>query len=148
MIAAAVFDLFGTLLDIGSLAAFATPIVGAEHAGTLVGRWREKQLAYAFAASLMRRYEDFDAITARALDFALASLGISLDARARTTLCDGWLELRPYPDAISALESLRSRRLPAAVLTNGTRYRKACFARERARRIPRRSLERRGSAGV
>ena len=119
-IRAAVFDLFGTLLDISSLASFCAPIVGSERADEFVRLWRDKQIAYSFAASLMERYEDFDAITSRALDYALGSLGSSPSAASRATLAGAWLELRPYSDATVGLEALRSRRIRTAVLTNGT----------------------------
>jgi 2-haloacid dehalogenase len=117
---AVVFDLFGTLLDITSLRTLVETLLGKKNAEALVQRWRDKQIAYAFAATLMDRYDDFDVLTARALDYALAALEIEADAQTRTKLCDGWLELRPYPDATLTLEALRSRGMRVAVLTNGT----------------------------
>ena len=119
-VGAVVFDLFGTLLDISSLRTIVATLVGKEHAETLVARWREKQIAYAFAISLMGRYADFDELTSLALDYALAVLHISPQQEIRRKLCDAWLELRPYPDATLALEALRSRGVRTAVLTNGT----------------------------
>jgi len=117
---AVVFDLFGTLLDITSLRTLVATMFGKKGADALVQRWRDKQIAYSFAATLMDRYEDFDSITARALDYVLASLAIDADKDMRTKLCDGWLELRPYPDATLALEAFRSKGVRTAVLTNGT----------------------------
>jgi 2-haloacid dehalogenase len=117
---AVVFDLFGTLLDIASLRTLVANVLGKKNADAFVQRWRDKQIAYSFAATLMDRYDDFDTITARSLDYVLASLQIDVDADTRTKLCDGWLELRPYPDATLALEALRSRGTRTAVLTNGT----------------------------
>jgi 2-haloacid dehalogenase len=119
-VGAVVFDLFGTLLDISSLSPIAATLLGAAHAPALVERWRQKQIAYAFAASLMNRYTDFDDITALALDYALASLQLNPERSVRAKLCDAWLELLPYPDATLALEALRSRGARTAVLTNGT----------------------------
>jgi len=117
---AVVFDLFGTLLDIASVRRIAATLIGEEKAGALVPRWRDKQIAYSFAASLMNRYIDFDRVTALALDYSLAEIGANLDAAAQRTLCDGWLSLQPHPDATLALEAVRSRSKRAAVLTNGT----------------------------
>jgi 2-haloacid dehalogenase len=117
---AVIFDLFGTLLEITSLRALAGTLVGEKNADELVARWRDKQIAYSFAATLMNRYEDFDAITARALDYVLPLLKIEADAEMRRKLCDGWLEMRPYPDATLTLEALRSRGVRTATLTNGT----------------------------
>ena len=117
---AVIFDLFGTLLDISSLGATVANIIGKEKSEELVRRWRDKQIAYAFACTLMDRYENFDAITASALDYVLAALQVDADRAARTELCDAWLALRPYPDATLALEALRSRKKRTVVLTNGT----------------------------
>lgn len=117
---AVVFDLFGTLLDIASLRATVANVIGDQQAGELVKRWREKQIAYAFASTLMDRYQDFDAITAIALDYVLDELQVGLADEGRKRLCDAWLELRPYRDATLVLEALRSRGKRSAVLTNGT----------------------------
>ena len=117
---AVIFDLFGTLLDIASLRSVAVTILGEERAAQLIPCWRDKQIAYSFAATLMDRYVDFDTLTSLALDYALAFVGASLESDARRMLADGWLSLRPHPDATLALEGLRSRGMRTAVLTNGT----------------------------
>lgn len=117
---AVVFDLFGTLLDIASVRSIASTLLGEAKAAELVPRWRDKQIAYSFAATLMGKYLDFDAVTALALDYSLAAIGARLDEAGRQTLCSGWLDLTPYDDATLALEALRSRGIRAAVLTNGT----------------------------
>jgi len=117
---AVVFDLFGTLLDISSLTGTVGNVIGTEKASELVQRWRDKQIAYAFASTLMDRYQDFDVLTALALDYALAALRVTADEEARRHLCDAWFELQPYPDATLALEAFRSRGKRTVVLTNGT----------------------------
>lgn len=117
---AVIFDLFGTLLNIASLRNVAATIVGADVAEQLVPRWRDKQISYSFAATLMNRFVDFDSITSLALDYSLALVGSAPDARARRALVDAWLSLEPHPDATLALEALRSRGVRCAVLTNGT----------------------------
>jgi 2-haloacid dehalogenase len=117
---AVIFDLFGTLLDIASLRSIAVAILGDERAAQLIPRWRDKQISYSFAATLMDRYVDFDTVTSLALDYALASVGATLESEARRALADGWFSLRPHPDATLALEALRSRGVRTAVLTNGT----------------------------
>ena len=117
---AVVFDLFGTLLDITSLRTLVGTMLGKQNAEAVVQRWRDKQIGYSWTATLMDRYEDFDILTARALNYTLAALEIEADAETRTKLCDGWLELRPYPDATLTLEALRSRGMRTATLTNGT----------------------------
>lgn len=115
---AIVFDLFGTLLDIASLQVAAATYV--DDAAAFVATWREKQIAYAFAATIMNRYEHFDDLTVRALRYAAARHGLGANDRAWEALADEWQRVRPYDDAPAALGQLRERGLPCAVLTNGT----------------------------
>jgi 2-haloacid dehalogenase len=115
---AIVFDLFGTLLDIASLrsaAARYTP-----DAAAFVATWREKQLSYAFAATIMDRYEDFDALTLRALRYAIARHGVTIEPDDIQTLSAQWRAARPFDDAAPALAELRESGSRCAVLTNGT----------------------------
>jgi len=116
--AAAVFDLFGTLLDIASLHAVAAGVTSDP--GAFVTSWREKQIAYTFASAIMGLHEDFDAITARALAFTAAKYGVTLDLLRRKRLIDAWFDLQPYDDAVPALRALRAAGIRCAVLTNGT----------------------------
>jgi 2-haloacid dehalogenase len=115
---AIVFDLFGTLLDIASLQAAAAQYTSDPAA--LVATWREKQIGYAFAGTIMNRYEDFDALTLRALEYAAARHGLDSADRAWSALADHWQRVRPYPDATPALALLRGSAMRCAVLTNGT----------------------------
>ncbi len=115
---AVVFDLFGTLLDVASLASAAAAI--STDPASLVATWREKQLAYAFAATIMDRYADFDELTERALQYAVQRHGIETDATALAGLAGAWQQLAPYSDVHAALRALRERGIRCAVLTNGT----------------------------
>jgi 2-haloacid dehalogenase len=115
---AIVFDLFGTLLDIASLRTAAARYTSDPAA--FVGTWREKQLGYAFAATIMDRYEDFDALTARALAYAAARHGLSATDRDWERLAAQWRRLAPYADAPAALTALRAAGAACAILTNGT----------------------------
>ncbi len=116
--AAVVFDLFGTLLDIASLRAAAARHVA--DAAAFVAAWREKQLAYAFAATIMDRYEDFDALTVRALRYAAARYDVKFEGRELEDLAAEWQRAQPFEDARPALAELREAGLRCAVLTNGT----------------------------
>src|SRR4051812_31091656 len=108
----AAFDLYGTLLDVGGLAAQLTPWVGNE-AQALLARWREAQLERSWRAT---PYEPWDVVTARALE----EVAPRLDAATRAKMCATWLALPAHPDARQALESLRRARVRTAVLSNGT----------------------------
>jgi len=117
---AIVFDLYGTLMRIDSLAD-AAKAAGAPDPAAFVAQWRQKQIEYTWCLSLMQDYRDFDTLTARALDFACAQTSLTLDADARRSLADAWLTVTPYDDVAPTLRTLRKRDVPLAVLTNGVR---------------------------
>jgi len=62
--------------------------------------------------------EDFAAITAHALEYAVAQLMAPLDAAGRQQLLDAYRHLAPFPDAHDALAALAPR--PRWILSNGT----------------------------
>jgi 2-haloacid dehalogenase len=119
---ALVFDAYGTLFDVQSVAALAERIF-PHHGEQLAQAWRRKQLEYSWLQSLMlspvQRREDFAALTAHALDHAVEALGLALQPSLRHRLLDAYLDLSPYPDAARALAELAP--LPRVVLSNGTR---------------------------
>ena len=113
-----VFDAYGTLFDVHSIAAQAERLA-PQHGAALSQLWRTKQLEYTWLQSLMERREDFAAVTAHALDYAIAALVLPLDAAARRSLLDAYLQLSPFADARVTLERLAPR--PRWILSNGTR---------------------------
>jgi 2-haloacid dehalogenase len=115
-VTAVVFDLYGTLLNVASVEAACTSVVADAHAFT--GLWRQKQLEYTWLRAVMGRYEDFEAVTAAALDYTITRVGASVSPEARRHLLDAWLAVPPYAEAAPALDRLRPR--PLAVLSNGT----------------------------
>ncbi len=116
-----VFDAYGTLFDVHSIAALAEELAPRQ-GGILSQLWRTKQLEYSWLQSLMlsptRARDDFSALTEKALDYALSQLGIALDASGRARLLDGYRHLAPCSDAAAALEVLAPR--PRWILSNGT----------------------------
>jgi 2-haloacid dehalogenase len=117
-----VFDAYGTLFDVDSLAVLAEEL--APRNGAALSRlWRSKQLEYSWLQSLMASpahpREDFTALTAHALDYASAALVLSLDATARQRLLDAYAHLSPFPDALETLRALAPRQ--RIILSNGTR---------------------------
>jgi|SRR5689334_3823127 len=119
---ALVFDAYGTLFDVQSVASVAERLFPGR--GDALSRlWRSKQLEYSWLQSLMlsatQRREDFAAITAHALDHAGEALKLALTPAARHRLLDAYLDLSPYPDAAPALAALAP--TPRVVLSNGTR---------------------------
>ena len=116
--AAFVFDAYGTLFDFAGAISQRRDTL-RDRADTLMNRWREKQLQYAWLRSLQDRYADFEQVTADALDYALDSLGIR-DSRLRDELLG--LSFTPplYPDALGALTRLRAAEMRVLILSNGT----------------------------
>jgi 2-haloacid dehalogenase len=117
-----VFDAYGTLFDVHSVVTLAEQLAPRQGA-VLSQLWRTRQLEYTWLASLMLSptyaREDFSALTARALDYALSQLMIPLDAADRQRLLDAYRTLAPFPDAHDALAELAPR--PRWILSNGTR---------------------------
>jgi 2-haloacid dehalogenase len=118
---ALVFDAYGTLFDVHSVTALAETL--APGRGTALSQlWRTKQLEYTWLTALMispaAPRADFAAVTAQALDFALAALVIDLGAVDRKRLQDAYLTLAPFPDVPATLGLLAPR--PRWILSNGT----------------------------
>ena len=117
-VGALVFDAYGTLFDVHSVTALAEELVPGRGAA-LSQLWRAKQLEYTWLGSLMAvPRADFAAVTAQALDYALAALGIDLGGAERARFQEAYLELAPFPDAAPTLERLAPR--PRWILSNGT----------------------------
>jgi 2-haloacid dehalogenase len=114
---AVVFDAYGTLLDVHAAASRHSARLGAQ-AAAVSTIWRAKQLEYSWILSATGDYEDFSAITARALDTALAAHGVE-DASLRTDLLAAYRTLDAYPDAATTLAALRRSGRATAILSNG-----------------------------
>ncbi|MFL6820324.1 MAG: haloacid dehalogenase type II [Bradyrhizobium sp.] len=117
MIKAVVFDAYGTLYDIQSVANV-TEETFPGYGDIITQIWRIKQLEYSWLRSLMRRYQDFSAITRDSLVYTLRVLGLEHDSAVLDRIMDKYLHLGLYPDAISTLRSIGGRKL--AILSNGS----------------------------
>jgi 2-haloacid dehalogenase len=116
-IKAVVFDAYGTLFDIQSVASI-TEEVFPGYGEIITQIWRIKQLEYTWLRSLMRRYEDFSVITRDSLTYTLRCLGLPSDPAAFERIMDKYLHLDLYPDARATLEAMHGRKL--AILSNGS----------------------------
>lgn len=115
-IKAVVFDAYGTLYDIQSVAAV-TEEAFPGYGEIITQVWRIKQLEYTWLRSLMRRYQDFSVITRDSLAYTLRCLGLEYDEDAFERIMDKYLHLDLYPDALATLAAMRGRKL--AILSNG-----------------------------
>lgn len=116
-IKAVVFDAYGTLYDVQSVAAV-TEEAFPGYGEVITQVWRIKQLEYTWLRSLMRRYEDLSVITRDSLAYTLNLLGLEYDGAAFERIMDKYLHLDLYPDAMAALAAMRDRKL--AILSNGS----------------------------
>jgi 2-haloacid dehalogenase len=116
-IKAVVFDAYGTLYDIQSVASV-TEETFPGYGEIVTQIWRIKQLEYTWLRSLMRRYQDFSVITRDSLAYTLRVLGLKHDGDAFERIMEKYLQLDLYPDATAALEAMRNRKL--AILSNGS----------------------------
>lgn len=132
-IRAVVFDAYGTLFDVAGAARAAAAEPGGAALATLWPRlaedWRRKQLEYTWLRAVMREHADFAAVTADALDWALAAAGLAETSQAETRQAEAALrarllalydELPAYPEVPAMLARLKAAGLPAAILSNGT----------------------------
>ena len=116
-IKAVVFDAYGTLYDIQSVAAV-TEQAFPGYGEIITQIWRIKQLEYTWLRSLMRRYEDFSAVTRESLAYTLKVLGLKNDADVFERIMEKYLHLDLYPDAAATLAAMPGRKL--AILSNGS----------------------------
>jgi 2-haloacid dehalogenase len=116
-IKAVVFDAYGTLYDIQSVAAV-TEEAFPGYGEIITQVWRIKQLEYTWLRSLMRRYQDFSTVTRDSLAYTLRCLGLTYDDAAFARIMDKYLHLDLYSDALAALAAMKDRKL--AILSNGS----------------------------
>jgi 2-haloacid dehalogenase len=114
---AVVFDAYGTLYDIQSVAAI-TERAFPGYGEIVTQIWRIKQLEYTWLRTLMRRYEDFSVITRDSLAYTLRCFGLKSDPAVFARIMDKYLHLDLYPDALAALSAMKERKL--AILSNGS----------------------------
>jgi 2-haloacid dehalogenase len=116
-IKAVVFDAYGTLYDVQSVAEV-TEDAFPGYGELITQIWRIKQLEYSWLRSLMRRYQDFSVVTRDSLAYTLRSLGLQYDAGTFDRIIDKYLDLDLYPDALASLEAMKDKKL--AILSNGS----------------------------
>jgi 2-haloacid dehalogenase len=116
-IKAVVFDAYGTLYDVQSVAEI-TEEAFPGYGEIITQIWRIKQLEYSWLRALMRRYQDFAVVTRDSLAYTLRCLGLQYDNETFAGIIDKYRHLDLYPDAKDALAALKGRKL--AILSNGS----------------------------
>jgi 2-haloacid dehalogenase len=113
------FDLYGTLVDpirIWTRLEQSVP----DKALRIAEVWRHKQLEYTFRLTAMEQYEDFEQVTRKALDYALAAAGHELTTDQRDALLAQYDDLERFPDVELGLTRLQQRGHTMVVFSNGS----------------------------
>ncbi len=145
-IKAVLFDAYGTLFDVYSVASLAEQLFPG-HGERLSIVWRDKQIDYTRLVSMSGRagpspadsastvggspsagssppagsphYRPFWDLTRSALQAAADKLGLALSPDAEAQLMNGYRELSAYPENREVLTALRKLGLPTGILSNG-----------------------------
>jgi 2-haloacid dehalogenase len=115
---AVLFDAYGTLFDVYSVAARAEQLFAGQ--GTALAMlWRDRQIDYTRLYTLSGRYKPFWDITQDALRFAARKLNLACDAAAEKALMQQYACLSAFPENLACLKQLKARGLPLGILSNG-----------------------------
>ncbi len=115
---AVVFDAYGTLFDVYSVALLAEQLFPG-HGERLSVLWRDKQIEYTRLTSMSGRYRPFWELTRAGLRYAALRLGLALDAGAEDRLMNQYRHLSSFPENREVLAELKARGIPAGILSNG-----------------------------
>src|SRR5574337_68094 len=115
---AVLFDAYGTLFDVYSVALLAEQLFPGqgEHLSVL---WRDKQIEYTRLLTMSGRYRTFWDVTRSALRFAASRLKLALDAAGEERLMNQYRHLSAFPENLELLTELKRRAVPAGILSNG-----------------------------
>jgi 2-haloacid dehalogenase len=112
------FDMYGTLVDPAGISRWLERYL-PEQAQRLAEVWRRKQLEYTFRLAAMERYQDFEQVTRRALDYALATVGRGLAPEQKDDLIERYNDLERFADVEPGLERLKEAGHAMIVFSNG-----------------------------
>ncbi|HET8997475.1 MAG TPA: haloacid dehalogenase type II [Acetobacteraceae bacterium] len=116
---AAIFDAYGTLLDVHAAMQAHAPRIGTNWQA-ISADWRQKQIEYTWVRSLAGKahHRDFWHLTEEALAWAAAKHGIG-DAALLAEVLQAYRQLSVYPEAKPMLQRLRDMGIARAILSNG-----------------------------
>ena len=115
---ACIFDAYGTLFDISSVARGAEVALG-DKAKDVLELWRAKQLQYTWLRSVAGHHADFWQVTGEALSFALSSFNLDRpDLKVQLMAC--YMSIPAYPEVSETLQRLKTGGMKLAILSNGS----------------------------
>ena len=120
MVQVAVFDAYGTLLDVNAAMRAHATRLGPEWE-SISREWRAKHIEYTWVRSLAgpSQHRDFWALAQESLAVVAARHGITGTALLADVL-DAYRRLEAYPEVADMLRGLRDKGIKRAILSNGT----------------------------
>ncbi len=118
---AVLFDAYGTLFDVHSVAALADAFFPGRGAALSTG-WRDKQIEYSRLVTTSddgAHYQPFSALTRAGLRYASQRLGLDLTAEREAALMAQYLRLDAFAEVRGVLDTLRARGVKTGILSNG-----------------------------
>jgi 2-haloacid dehalogenase len=118
-IRAVIFDAYGTLLDIHAAMARYADRLGPSWR-QISTDWRAKHLEYCWVRSIIgpSHHRDFWRLAQEALEVVAELHGIT-DAALKADILAAFRKLDAYPEAAEVLQTLKSRGMACAILSNG-----------------------------
>ncbi len=130
---AVLFDAYGTLFDVYSVAQLAEELFPG-HGQALSVQWRDKQIEYTRLVTVCNHgahYRPFSELTRAALIFAIKKIATSAYAERATgqflidfgpkieRLLAQYQHLTAFPENLGVLQQLKAQGIPTAILSNG-----------------------------
>lgn len=124
-IRAVLFDAYGTLFDVYSVALLAEQLFPGQGQALSV-LWRDKQIEYSRLVSASKRgpqresvYQPFWELTRAGLRYACKRLGLALSPEQEERLMNQYRHLTAFAENREVLQALKSRGMVTGVLSNG-----------------------------
>lgn len=115
---AMVFDAYGTLFDVYSIAVLAEKLFPGRGAA-LAELWRDKQIEYTRLRTMCSMYKPFWEVTQDALVFACRKFKLDLTLDAQNMLMGQYAKLPAFPENLPVLQQLKAMGMKLAILSNG-----------------------------
>ncbi len=122
-----VFDAYGTLFDVYSIAALADSLYPGQ-GDAVAALWRDKQIEYSRLVTMSdpqgangsRYYQPFWELTQAALRYTLQRLQLDTGAGQEEALMGQYACLAPFPENLDVLRQLKAQGVATAILSNGS----------------------------
>jgi 2-haloacid dehalogenase len=118
---AVLFDAYGTLFDVYSVGLLAEQLFPGQGQALSV-LWRDKQIEYTRLVTTSNdgaHYQPFWELTRAGLRYACKRLAVDLTAEREQQLMNQYRHLSAFPENREVLQALRTRGVPAGILSNG-----------------------------